>query len=300
MTPVGKLVQVEGPVWMVLGEGHGRFPRSHSVLIRDRETVLIDTGPGLEVLRELRETVRVDRVLNTHAHPDHAAGNFLFADREVLVPAPALDTAGDLVKLSERFFVEPEVRGPWREFVRREMGFQDQRPTGAFSDGDELSVGDTRLVVVHTPGHSVDHCCFWLPDLELLVGADIDLTAWGPWYGHVESDLGELRSSVERVKALRPRVLVSSHRPPVRRDVLASLDTWAAVLGQREARLLDFLATERTWNEIVEAALVYGRFPYVPDVMRSWEGQMIGKHLAEVLDRGAVTRTERGFVARTG
>jgi glyoxylase-like metal-dependent hydrolase (beta-lactamase superfamily II) len=290
-----KPVHVDGPVWMVLGEGHGRFPRSHSVLIRDRETALIDTGPGLAVLRQLREQVAIDRVLHTHSHPDHSAGGFFFADLEILYPEAAADSAGNLKALSQRFFTEPEIRAPWREFVRHEMGFRDQPPTATYGPDQELRVGDTLLRVIHTPGHSLDHCCLHLPDQDILIAADIDLTPFGPWYGHPESDLDELRRSVAAVKALKPKILVSAHRPPVRKNVSQALDAWISILDQREARLLEFLSEDRTWSEIVEAALVYGRFPYVPQIMRSWEGQMIGKHLTELLERGEVYETTRGF-----
>jgi len=268
------------------------------VLIRDTENVLIDTGPGLPVLRELAGQVVIDRVINTHTHPDHTAGNFLFADREILVPEQAVESAGCLRLLSKRFFEEPGVRELWREFVRHTMDFQDQRPSGTYAPGQTLRVGDTELLVVHTPGHCVDHCCLYLPKYEILIAADIDLTSFGPWYGHPECDLQQLRCSVELVRELKPRLVISAHRPPVKRDLDAAFDSWIAVLDQREARLLEFLTRERTWDEIVSAALIYGRFPYVPEVMRSWEGQMIGKHLAELRERGEVIPTNHGFRRR--
>lgn len=295
MKDAGKLIQVDGPVWMVLGENRGRFPRSHSTLIRDRETVLIDTGPGVKVLEELSRTVAIDRVINTHTHPDHSAGNFLFGDLEIIVPELGFESSGDLWRLSERFFEEPEIQSAWRAFVRREMDFRDQRPTGAFAPDEMIEVGDTKMRVVPAPGHSADHSCLWLPELEILIGADIDLTPFGPWYGHPECDLDQLRRSIARAKELKPRIVVSSHRPPVRTGVEAALDRFAAVLDRREAKLVDFLAAERSWEEIVEAALVYGRFPYEGEIMRAWEGQMIGMHLAELLERGEVLRTDHGF-----
>jgi len=267
------------------------------VLIRDGEEVLIDTGCGVTVLEELAEKVSVDRVVNTHTHPDHSAGNFLFGNLEILVPEQAVESSGDLRRLSERFFEEPPIQQTWRRFIRREMDFRDQRPTSTYGPDDEIVVGETTLQVVYAPGHSIDHNCLWIPEREILIGADIDLTPFGPWYGHPECDLDQLRDSITRVKNLKPRIIVSSHRPPVRTRVDESLDRFAAVLDRREARLLELLTEERSWEQIIEAALVYGRFPYEPELMRVWEGQMIGKHLDELIGRGAVERTSRGYRA---
>jgi glyoxylase-like metal-dependent hydrolase (beta-lactamase superfamily II) len=294
------LIHVEGPVWLVPGEGRGRFPRSNSVLIRDGSVcALVDTGCGADLIRDLRRRVTVDLVINTHSHPDHTAGNHLFADVEIVVPEQCFATAGDLNALSERFFNRAELRPLWREFVRREMGFVDQAPSRSFTDGEEIVVGGARLQVLHTPGHSADHCCFYLSEHRVLLGADIDLTRFGPWYGHPESSLAQLRRSMDRVRALEPRVMVSAHRPPVRKEVDQALRAYARVIEEREQRLLDHLAGgARTLEQIVEAALIYGGFPYEPEVMRYWEGQMIGKHLEELVESGRVARGDRGYRAR--
>jgi len=286
-------IHVEGTLWLVPGEGRGRFPHSNSVLIRDSERALVDTGCGLPALRALEGGV--DRVINTHTHPDHTAGNFLFGDRPILVPEPGLPTAGDLQALSERFFERPGLRPRWREFIARRMGFVDQRPTGAYPVDGELHVGETRLQVIHAPGHTVDHCCLFVPETRVLISADFDLTPFGPWYGHPESDLAQFRRSLERVRALEPRIVISAHRPPVRGDVAGALARFAAVIEAREQRLLEHLAVEHAMDEIVEAALIYGHFPYLPEVTRYWEEQMVCRHLDELVGNGRVLQTSAGF-----
>jgi len=291
--PPSEPIQVAGTLWLVQGEGQGRFPRSNSVLVRDRETALVDTGCGLEILRALRG--EVDRVLNTHTHPDHTAGNALLGDREILVPGPGLPTAGDARALSERFFDRPELRATWRAYIREQMGFADQRPSGSFPVDGELRVGETLLQVVHTPGHTLDHCCFFAPETRVLISADLDLTRFGPWYGHPECDLAELRRSIAQVRALAPRIVVSAHRPPVREEVDRALERYAAVIEERERRLLEQLEVERTIEELVEAALIYGRFAYAPELMRYWEEQMLRRHLDELVGSGQVLETEAGY-----
>lgn len=237
----GDLIPLGPGISLLAGLRQGGFPNSHSVLIEGPETVLIDSGAGIDVLRPLAAY--------------------------------------------------------WQEFVTRYMGFADQPPTGSFRDGQEIKAGGARIQVIATPGHTLDHCCFYLPERGMVLSADIDLTPFGPWYGHRESDLAQFRASIAMVKALKPRLLISSHRPPLAQGIDQALDAFLAVLDQREARLLDFLRSARTREQIVEASLIYGGYPRIADLLRYWEGQMVDKHLAELMARGLVCEGEQGFLA---
>ncbi len=293
----GDLIPLAPRVSLLVAMHRGNFPNAHSVLVEGPETVLIDTGAGIDLLRPLAREGRVDLVLNTHTHPDHAAGNFLFAGREILVPEAGLASAGRKDALSVRLAEPGSLAEYWKEFVTRDMGFEDQPPTGSFADGQEIKAGGVRLQVIATPGHTADHCCFFLPEQGILLSADIDLTSFGPWYGHRESDLAEFRRSIALVKALKPRLLVSSHRPPLDHGIDEALDAFLAVFERREARLLNYLREPRSREQIVEASLIYGGFPRIPRLLRYWEGQMADKHLAELMERGLVRSGERGFLA---
>lgn len=297
------VLRIDKRVWLVVGERRGMFPRAHGVVICDDETLLIDTGCGDSVLSELEAAIgrRVDRVINTHTHPDHCAGNAHFSGegRRISVPRMRGESAGDLRALSERFFDAPELRPTWRRFVRAAMDYRDCAPTDFFADSDKIDCGETSLRVIHTPGHTIDHCCLWIERSGILISADLDLTGFGPWYGHPESSLDDLRGSLARVRSLEPAVVLSAHRMPLREGVDAAFARYAEVLAHREAALLRSLSEERSWEEIVAAALVYGRFPYEAALMRYWEGQMIGKHLAELIEAGAVEDRGGRFRRRT-
>lgn len=289
------MIQVEGPVWLLVGENRGGFPFCHGVVIQDGGiTALIDPGCGPSVLEPLAASGRVDLVLNSHTHPDHCSGNHFFSGAEVLIPQPAWATGGDKIKLSERFTEPGPLAQIWRQFVTRDMGFEDFQPTGGFSPGQEIKIGATVLEVVATPGHTADHCCFWLPQLGILLSADIDLTPFGPFYGHRESSLEQVRASVEKVRRLRPRLLVSAHRQPLNQDLDRAMDRYLSVLDQREQRILHLLAQELSITEMVEISPIYGGHARRPELTRYWEGRMINGHLDLLLAKGHIQATPRG------
>ena len=64
-----------GAVTVLYGERRGKYPHGNSLLVRgDAETVVIDPSLGLIPRRE--QLPAVDRVINSHCHEDHIAGNF--------------------------------------------------------------------------------------------------------------------------------------------------------------------------------------------------------------------------------
>jgi hydroxyacylglutathione hydrolase len=290
-----QIIPVAGPVSLVTGRNEGSFPHCHAVLIQDRETALIDPGCGREALEPLKG--RVDLVINTHTHPDHSSSNFLFSDCDILVPVQAKESAGDIVRLSNRLAKPGRLAGQWRDFVREKMDFHEYRTTGFYEPGAEIKVGRTRLSVLHVPGHTVDHCCLFLPDHNLLISADVDFTAFGPWYGHTESDMALFRRSLDRLEDLKPTVTISSHREPLMEGFKDELEKFKAVMDKRSELILRLIKQEQSLGELVDQAPIYRRFPYAEPLMRFWEGRMIEEHLKELINHGKAKCTSRGFIA---
>lgn len=291
----GEIIPVAGPVSLVAGLNEGNFPRCHGVLIQDRETAFIDPGCGDQVLEAFKD--RVDIVINTHTHPDHTSGNHLFADREILVPIQAKESAGSLERLSRRFTQPGPLTTDWKAFACGIIGLREYRPTGFFEPDQEIKVGRTRLRVVHVPGHTVDHCCFHLPDHDMLLSADIDFTLFGPWYGHIESDLALFRQSLKKLFRLKPKVAVSAHREPMEGGFQEALGAFIGIMDKRAASILRLLKKEQSLEQLVDQAPIYRSFPYAEPLMRFWEGRMIAEHLEELIAQSKARRTDRGFVA---
>jgi len=204
--------QVVPGLYLIQGESQGRFPFAHSLLIEGETRALIDTGVGIQRLQRLRDRIPLDCVIASHSHPDHTAGNWLFDGLPLYAPRQAADTLGRLVPLSRRFVDPAPLRPAWRGFMRKTLGFRDAPPTHTFDDGHVFDFGRLKLTAVHTPGHVIDHYCFFEPTHGVLLSFDIDLTSFGPWYGHRESDIEQFKTSIRRVMALQPQVIVSSHK----------------------------------------------------------------------------------------
>lgn len=291
------LYAVTENISVVIGENRGRFPKSHAILIRGDRTALIDTGCGIGILKKVRDAFPIDLLVNSHSHPDHSAGNWLFPAIPLYGPIQSAATHGRISPLSERFTEPGALARSWVRFVASVLDFRDRPPTHFFGEGDRFDFGGLALQAVHTPGHTIDHYCFWEPDRRILFGFDLDLTPFGPWYGHRESDLADLRHSIRRMRDLNPEIVVSSHREVIRENIREEIDRFEGVLARREQTLLALLTKPAALEDLVRARPFYGRYPYAPDLLEYWEGRMIEKHLAELCVRGAVRRMPDGYRA---
>jgi glyoxylase-like metal-dependent hydrolase (beta-lactamase superfamily II) len=171
------------------------------------ELALIDAGCGpsykslvANIIRLGFEPEDLRWVILTHCHIDHAGGAGRFRT----------DFGARLIARSE-------------DAVPMEKG--DRLMTGAFLYGvefeplridrqlsleqEEVEVGDLTLEALFTPGHSPGSMSVYLDiaDLRVLFGQDIH----GPFHPDFGSDIGEWRSSMEKLLALDADILCEGH-----------------------------------------------------------------------------------------
>lgn len=117
----------------------------------EREVIVIDAAHDAEAIAAAVGDRRVIGIVSTHAHNDHV--NAAPALSGLLGGAPIL--------------LHPEEHVLWR------LAHPDTAaPQTELADGDVLRVADTRLEVLHTPGHSPGSCCLYAPDLDVLFSGD--------------------------------------------------------------------------------------------------------------------------------
>jgi glyoxylase-like metal-dependent hydrolase (beta-lactamase superfamily II) len=71
-------------------------------------------------------------------------------------------------------------------------------PDGFLEEGMEISFGKIRLKVLHTPGHTPGHCCFYSEEKLLIAGDLLFRGSIGRW-DLPGGSLEDLRKSLRRV-----------------------------------------------------------------------------------------------------
>ena len=130
-------------------------------------------------------------VLATHFHQDHIGGD-IFGQH---VPG--------VRELRAEFDLPMLIHEAEAERGAEMTGCPPDR-VEAFRDGDILELGDLRVEVLHTPGHSPGSCCFRAGDH--LLTAD---TLFVQGIGRIDlphSDIDAMFHSLRRLKALPPEV----------------------------------------------------------------------------------------------
>ncbi len=292
-----KLEAITDRIFLVQGKNKGRFPFSHSILILDEDIVLVDTGCGIETLKNLKREYDLDYVINSHTHPDHSAGNWVLKGTSVHVPEEGFETSGDLVALSERF-VNKELAQEWQEFIRETMNFKNCRPTESYNSRTKFRFGKTTFEPIYTPGHTKDHYCFYEPRRRIVFSFDYDLTSF-PWYGHRESSIPQFKESIKKLELLSPKIVVSSHRGIIAENIEAEFDKFYKIFSERDGKILSLLGNGKTIDQFVEYAPVYGKFSYAESILRYWESQMIKKHLKELETCGKIEKRGKIYMRRS-
>jgi glyoxylase-like metal-dependent hydrolase (beta-lactamase superfamily II) len=212
LAPNPSPMTLEGTNTYVVGE-----PGAGAVVVIDPGPA--DAGHQLRVI-EACAGRRVDLVLLTHAHQDHAEGAPELA-RRAAAPLVALDPA-------------------WHG-----QGAPPLVP------GRRLPGGGLELLPVATPGHSADHCCFLLAAERAMFTGDHVLgrgTTVVEWPG---GDMGDYLRSLSMLLDYDLERLYPGHGPLVD-DAAAKIDEYIDHRRQRERQVLDALgAGDRTPAQVV-------------------------------------------------
>lgn len=149
---------------------------------------LIDVGTNGFIINEL-ETLstgvgkrRVEQVVFTHEHFDHTGG------------------LKDIInQYKPKVYAYSKITG---------VDYQ-------ISDGDEIKIGDREAVIIHTPGHSHDSVCIYVPEDGVIFSGDTPLFIKTPG-GTYTQDYVEI---LNKLISLKINTIYSGHDDPITSNV---------------------------------------------------------------------------------
>ena len=229
---------------------------TNTYLVGQGEVLVVDPGPDLSAhLAAIAEAAAGERViatLVTHGHADHLpAAVRLRAERGVpILGHPGLADADRVL-----------------------------------ADGEELSVGATRLTVYHTPGHAPDHLCVWNAAERLLFTGDLIAGEGTVVLSEERGALTRYLGSLNRMLALGPATLLPGHGPMVP-NAEAQILAYLVHRATREEQILAALESGLATVEAIVARL----YADTPTALLPMAARNVRAHLEHLENRGMVRR----------
>lgn len=162
MKPWFTVTQIDANTHIISEYRH--WEETHSYLLEGEDrALLIDTGLGIcDISKEVQKlTDKPVTAVATHIHWDHIGGHQYYPDFYV--------HEDEVDWLTGKFPVPMEVvRGMVIDRCELPEGYDVSKyelfqgtPTRILHDGDTIELGNRTITVLHTPGHSPGHLCFW-------------------------------------------------------------------------------------------------------------------------------------------
>ncbi|WP_158932546.1 MBL fold metallo-hydrolase, partial [Acidisphaera sp. S103] len=235
--------------------------------IRTRDgLVLVDTG-SRESAEHTREAIRrwdgsrIHTVIYTHGHIDHTWGARLL-DQEAdakNVPRPRIIAHRNVLDRFQRYDQSRDLNSLVMGRQFNDAGYMfpgdHRRPDTIYDDTLTLTVGGLRLELAHGRGETDDATYVWLPEKRILVSGDFVIWVF-PNAGNprkVQRFAPEWASTLRRMLALRPSILVPGHGPVVADAARAArvLDDGASALESLVEQTLERMNRGQSLNTIL-------------------------------------------------
>ncbi len=166
--------------------------------------MLIDTGTGMRA-KELDSALKeagvshdkITSIVNTHGHFDHLGGNILFENATVL----AHDLCANIIEGADNM----------KSYAHWFGGSLEKRDCVRLKDKDIVRAKDTKLDVIHAPGHSDGSICLFDKKSGVLFSGDV---IFKNGYGRTDlsgGDGAKLRHTLRKLSQYNIKKILPGH-----------------------------------------------------------------------------------------
>ncbi|MFK7898727.1 MAG: MBL fold metallo-hydrolase [Myxococcota bacterium] len=283
--------------------------------------VVFDTGLATQAAKQRRlldEALPegpITHVILSHSHQDHAGGAPFWIDEgtKVVAHEEYAEEQRYLKELEDYLWFRNRTLFTWMPESPPKSGmfaYGGVEPTVLVDQPDalEFEQGGVRFVVLPTPGaEGADNVCLWLPDEKVLFSGDFFGPNF-PQFPNVFTMRGEkvrkpieYITSLERIIALEPEMIVPSHQDPIegKAEILAALIKMrdatqfvhdAVIAGMNAGKSVEDLMKEVVLPPELELTQIHGRVSWA--VKSIWEYYATWFHFDSTTELYPVHRSE--------
>lgn len=189
------------------------WEETHCYLLNGwKYSLLIDTGLGIcDIQHQVNQlTDKPVIAIATHVHWDHIGGHYFFPDFYAHEAELSwLDGEFPLTIEQIKSMVVDRCDLPG-DFDVNEYKFFQGKPSRVLKNNEVIDIGDRSVQVLHTPGHSPGHMCFWEEERGYLFTGDLvyldTLFAYFP-----STDPEAYLDSLEQISGLPVKKVLPAH-----------------------------------------------------------------------------------------
>jgi len=236
------------------GEFMGLFP-PNVYLVAAGKTALIDSGYGDETSVKVRlnmlQGYTLSYIFVTHAHRDHMGG------------ALAIKKA-----TGAQILLHP---------------LETEEVDRLVTDGERIELGGMSLEIIHTPGHSPGHVCFWLPEKGILFSGDHILGLGTTVISPPRGDMGQYMASLNKLLNYPIELICPGHGPLIK-DPHSKIRELLRHRYQREEQILSCLqhGVRDIWGMVKEI------YPELDPRLKEMAYNQVQAHLLKLEKEGKV------------